>query len=43
MRVLVQRVKKAQVLVNNNTVAETGKGLLLLVGVGKEDTLSDVE
>jgi len=43
MRVLVQRVKKAQVVVDGHNVAETGKGLLLLVGVGKDDTLSDIE
>jgi D-tyrosyl-tRNA(Tyr) deacylase len=43
MRVLVQRVKNAKVVVDNKTVAETGKGLLLLVGVGREDTIKDVE
>ncbi len=43
MRVLVQKVKKAQVIVDGNAIAETGKGLLLLVGVGKDDTLNDIE
>ena len=43
MRVLVQRVIQASVVVDGNTVAETGKGMLLLVGVGKDDTLSDIE
>ncbi len=43
MRILVQRVKKAQVVVDGNTVADTGKGLLLLVGIGKDDTSDDIE
>jgi len=43
MRILIQRVIRAQVIVDRKTVAETGKGLLLLVGVGKKDTLNDVE
>jgi len=43
MRILVQRVKKAQVVVEGNSVADTGKGLLLLVGIGKDDTLDDIE
>ncbi len=43
MRVLVQRVKKAKVAVDGNIVADTGEGMLLLVGVGKDDTLQDIE
>ena len=43
MRILVQRVKKSKVIVKGNTVAETGRGLLLLVGIGKDDTLDDIE
>jgi len=43
MRILVQRVNKSKVIVDGNTVAETGKGLLLLVGIGKDDTLDDIE
>ncbi len=43
MRILVQRVKKAQVVVDGNTVADTGKGLLLFVGIGKDDRLDDIE
>lgn len=42
MRILVQRVKNAKVVVDGNTISETGKGLLLLVGVGKDDTLDDI-
>jgi D-tyrosyl-tRNA(Tyr) deacylase len=43
MRVLIQRVKKASVTVEQETIAETGKGLLLFAGIGKGDTLEDIE
>lgn len=43
MRVLVQRVSKAQVDVAGETVGKIGQGLLLLVGAGHEDTEADVE
>ena len=43
MRILVQRVKKAKVVVDGNTVADTGKGLLLFVGIGKDDRSDDIE
>ncbi|HHU62557.1 MAG: D-aminoacyl-tRNA deacylase [Bacillota bacterium] len=41
MRAVVQRVKWASVLVEENTVADIGKGLLVLLGVGEEDTAED--
>ncbi len=43
MRVLIQRVKKAKVTVENRNVAGIGQGLLLLVGVGKDDSPDDIE
>ncbi|NOZ68472.1 MAG: D-tyrosyl-tRNA(Tyr) deacylase [Deferribacteres bacterium] len=43
MRILIQRVKKAKVAVEGRDVAETGRGLLLFVGVGKGDDAGDVE
>ena len=43
MRVLLQRVARASVTVRGDRVAEIGAGLLLLVGVGREDGEEDVE
>ena len=42
MRALVQRVSEAKVIVDQETVGKIQHGLLVLVGVGKEDTLDDV-
>lgn len=43
MRALIQRVKSAQVSVENRMAAFINKGLLIFVGVGKDDGLDDVE
>jgi D-tyrosyl-tRNA(Tyr) deacylase len=37
MRIVVQRVSQARVSVNGAAVAEIGRGLLILVGVGDSD------
>lgn len=42
MRAVVQRVKEARVLVNGEVVGEIGRGLLVLVGIGVEDSRDDV-
>ena len=38
MKVVIQRVKEAAVAVSGNEIARIGKGLMLLVGIGKTDT-----
>jgi D-tyrosyl-tRNA(Tyr) deacylase len=38
MRVVVQRVSRAKVTVEERVTGEIGAGLMILVGVGKEDT-----
>ena len=37
MRVLIQRVSKASVIVEKQTISSIGKGLLILLGVGHDD------
>jgi D-tyrosyl-tRNA(Tyr) deacylase len=41
MRAVVQRVSRTQVLVNGEIAGEIGLGLLVLLGVGREDTEAD--
>lgn len=43
MRLVVQRVREARVEVGGEVVGEIGPGLLVLVGVGKEDRESDAQ
>jgi D-aminoacyl-tRNA deacylase len=37
MRLLIQRVSKASVTVNQQTISKIGKGLLILLGIGHGD------
>ena len=41
MRAVIQRVSRAKVAVDGTTVGEIGRGLLVLLGVGQEDTQAD--
>ncbi len=43
MRAVIQRVSQAKVNVEGIMVSEIGPGLLIFLGIGKEDTPADVE
>jgi D-aminoacyl-tRNA deacylase len=43
MRAVIQRVSRAQVSVGEEVVGKIGPGLLVLLGVGKQDTEADAE
>jgi len=43
MRIVIQRVSESRVIVDGVIVGEIGVGMLLLVGVGSGDGMSDVE
>jgi D-tyrosyl-tRNA(Tyr) deacylase len=43
MRVLIQRVDSASVKVDGREVSRIGRGLLLFVGLGREDGSTDIE
>ena len=42
MRAVVQRVTSARVLVDGRVTGEIGRGLLVLLGIAREDTATDV-
>ena len=43
MKVVVQRVSQAEVSVNGKSVGKIGKGVLIFVGIRKEDTREDAD
>lgn len=43
MKIVVQRSKQAQVIVNNEVVGSIPHGLVLLVGITHDDTLQDAQ
>jgi len=43
LRVVLQRVKKAQVKIQETVVGEIGPGLLIFLGVGQGDSAGDVD
>lgn len=42
MRAVIQRVKKANVKVNNESIGKIDKGLLVFLGVSEDDTENDL-
>ena len=42
MKIVIQRVSNASVTIDNTTVASIKKGLLILLGIVKEDTQDDI-
>jgi D-tyrosyl-tRNA(Tyr) deacylase len=43
MKAVVQRVSRASVRIDGQTVGEIGRGLLVLLGIGKDDAAADTE
>ena len=43
MRAVIQRVSEASVRVNEHVAGSIGRGLLVFLGVGREDTLREIE
>lgn len=43
MKIVIQRVKRAQVSIEQDLYSSIGSGLLLLVGVGPDDSQEDVD
>lgn len=43
MRAVVQRVSRASVAVEGRVVGQIGRGLLVLLGVGRDDTAADAD
>lgn len=43
MRAVVQRVSEASVTVNGDVAGSIGRGLLVFLGIGREDTLRDID
>lgn len=43
MRVVVQRVKKCEVIVEEQTVGSIGKGLLIFLGIEEADSIEDID
>ena len=43
MKIVIQRVSEASVVINNSEVATIQKGLLILLGIENEDTQEDID
>jgi len=43
MLCVVQRVKKCEVLINKKTISQINRGMLILVGIEKNDSILEIE
>ncbi len=43
MKAVIQRVKSASVEVKGRIVGDIGRGLMVLLGIGKDDTIHDIQ
>jgi D-tyrosyl-tRNA(Tyr) deacylase len=43
MKVVIQRVREAAVFVDQKNIGQIGRGILVFVGIGKEDTEEDAD
>ncbi|GBD37862.1 D-aminoacyl-tRNA deacylase [bacterium HR37] len=43
MRAVIQRVKEARVEVDGDVVGRIGKGVVVFIGIGKDDTEADIK
>lgn len=43
MRAVVQKISRGKVTVNNEVTGEIGKGLLIYLGIGHDDTTEDIK
>jgi D-aminoacyl-tRNA deacylase len=43
MKAVIQRVKSASVKVDDKVVGEISRGLMVLLGIGKDDTIRDIQ
>ncbi len=43
MRIVIQRVSHASVTIEGNVKSKIGKGFLILLGIGEDDTVEDID
>lgn len=43
MKFLVQKVSKAEVIVDNNVIGKINKGFMILIGIHKNDTIKEAD
>ena len=43
MKFVIQRVSHASVMVDQNIIGSIGKGFLILIGIGKEDSIKEAD